>query len=58
MAWLVQIIDTKTGKVAQSIKCSGEKSAERVEIGVSINLNHDKYHTKIEDKAAKKATND
>lgn len=56
MAWLVQIIDTKTGKVAQSIKCSGEKSAERVEIGVSINLNHDKYHTKIEDTAAKKAT--
>ena len=51
MTWKVQIIETKTGCVEESIPCGDEHTAERVERGVLINLNHDKYHTEIVDGA-------
>ena len=51
MAWKVQIIETETGRVEMSIPCGDEHVAERVERGVLINLNHDKYHTEIVDDA-------
>ena len=51
MTWKVQIIETETGRVEESIPCGGEHAAERVERGVLINLNHDKYHTEIVDDA-------
>ena len=51
MTWKVQIIETETGRVEKSIPCGGERAAERVERGVLINLNHDKYHTEIVDGA-------
>ena len=49
MTWKVQIIETETGRVEDSIPCYSERDAERVERGVLINLNHDKYHTEIVD---------
>ena len=51
MTWKVQIIETETDHVEDSIPCGGEREAERVERGVLINLNHDKYHTVIVDGA-------
>ena len=51
MTWKVQIIETESGRVEMSIPCDGEHAAERVERGVLINLNHDKYHTEIVDGA-------
>ena len=51
MAWKVQIIETETGRVEMSIPCGDEHVAERVERGVLININHDKYHTEIVDDA-------
>ena len=51
MTWKVQIIETETGRVELSIPCSDEHTAERVERGVLININHDKYHTEIVDGA-------
>ena len=51
MPWKVQIIETETGRVVESIPCDGEHAAERVERGVLININHDKYHTEIVDDA-------
>ena len=51
MTWKVQIIETETGRVEDSIPCYSERNAERVERGVLINLNHDKYHTEIVDGA-------
>ena len=51
MTWKVQIIETETGRVEDSIPCYSERDAERVERGVLINLNHDKYHTEIVDGA-------
>lgn len=46
MTWEVQIIESSTGHIVRSIPCSSERAAEKVERGVLINLNHDKYHTK------------
>ena len=51
MTWKVQIIETETGRVEMSIPCNSERDAERVERGVLININHDKYHTEIVDGA-------
>ena len=51
MTWKVQIIETDSGCVEESIPCGDEHTAERVERGVLINLNHDKYHTEIVDGA-------
>ena len=51
MTWKVQIIETETGRVELSIPCNSERGAERVERGVLININHDKYHTEIVDGA-------
>ena len=51
MPWKVQIIETETGRVEMSIPCGDEYTAERVERGVLININHGKYHTEIVDDA-------
>ena len=51
MTWKVQVIETETGCVVLSIPCGDEHTAERVERGVLININHDKYHTEIVDGA-------
>ena len=45
----VVIISYETGKPIHSIECgTSERKAERVEQGVNININHDKYYTMIE----------
>ena len=51
MTWKVQVIETETGRVEMSIPCGDEYTAEHVERGVLININHDKYHTAIIDSA-------
>ena len=48
--WYVNVLDSETGEIVHSISCSSEKNAERVEDGVSINLDWDKYETQIEHK--------
>ena len=43
----VNVIEIETGIVVRSIKCINENTADRVERGVQINLNHDKFFTEI-----------
>lgn len=47
MEYEVQIIDADTDKVIDAIPAKTEHSAERIERGVNINLNHEKYYTQI-----------
>ena len=47
MSIKVQIIEIATNKVIKEIVASNMRSAERVEDGVMINLNHDEYMTQI-----------
>lgn len=44
---VVQIIDWETNKVQKEFDPTSKGRAERIEDGVNINLNHDKFYTKI-----------
>ena len=45
MICIVQVIEYATSEVVKEIPCENERSAERVERGVNINLNHDQFFT-------------
>ena len=48
--WIVQIVELETDDVVKEIDCGDERRAERVERGVRINLNHDRFFTKVVEK--------
>lgn len=43
----VRIIELKTGNIVKEIEAGLERDAERVERGLNINLNHNKFYTEI-----------
>jgi hypothetical protein len=43
----VEIVEIATGKIEKSMEVQSERSAEQVERGVMINMNFDKYFTRI-----------
>lgn len=43
----VEIVEYGTHKVERSIDCVSQYQAEKVDAGANINLNHDKYFTRI-----------
>lgn len=43
----VEIVNTTTDEVVKRMGPMNERTAERVESGANINLNHDEYHTRI-----------
>ena len=45
----VEIVEIKTQKIIKSISCIGKKYAEKIQLGVEINLNFDEYFTRIVD---------
>lgn len=45
--WYVEIIESLTCEVVERIECSSERNAEKVEDGVSINLDWENYETRI-----------
>lgn len=47
MKYFVDIKRNKTKTIEKSIECSSERTAEKVERGVNINLNHKEYYTII-----------
>lgn len=48
--FVVKVIESQTGTVVQQIDVGpNKKKASRVDDGVNINLNHDKFHTEIVD---------
>ena len=46
MKYYVQIVQTATGKVICSIGPDDQRTADRIEVGASIKLNLDEYHTR------------
>jgi hypothetical protein len=46
-SWYVEIIETDTETVVKSMGPMSEREADRVDAGANINLNHDKYHTRV-----------
>lgn len=46
--YFVEVVDYETEEVVDRIKVDGTKrKAERVERGVNINMNHDRYFTRV-----------
>jgi len=45
MIWQVEIRNIDTEEIINIIDCKSERSAERVEDGININLNHANYYT-------------
>lgn len=43
----VEVVEDATGTVVKTIECATQRQAERVEGGLSINLNHERYSTRI-----------
>jgi hypothetical protein len=44
----VVIKDRKTHDVVEELKPNSERTCERIQRGVDINLNHEKYYSEIE----------
>ena len=45
--WRVEVIEDDTQEVVKTIECHTEREAQRVERGLLINLNHERFHTNI-----------
>lgn len=49
--WFVEVIEAATDstheKVIKTIQCDGQRTAERVERGMNINLNHERFYIRI-----------
>ena len=43
----VEVVEYKTDKVVKSIEVSSKRKAEKVMDGLDINLDHDKYYTRL-----------
>lgn len=47
MKFYVEIIDCITLEAVERIECKSEREAQRVQDEVNINLNHERYFTRI-----------
>lgn len=45
--WYVECVDVQTNEVVKRLGPHSEWKAERVEGGMNINLNHDRYFTRL-----------
>lgn len=48
--YYVLIVRTDTGEVVREMGPMDKRSAERVESGANINMNHDEFHTDIDER--------
>ena len=45
--WTVEIVEYGTGKVIRSMRCPSDWSAVKCDKGANINLNHERFYTRI-----------
>lgn len=54
--WIVEVVAFDDGKVVKTIECrGGERDANKVDRGVNINNNHEKYYTRIVERKTARA---
>ena len=46
-AFFVEVLDEESGEIVKRVECSSERGAERVELGMLVNMNRDKFYTRI-----------
>lgn len=54
MKYVVQVVSYETGEIVKETPCDNERAAARLERGLNINLDHERFYTRIEQA---KATN-
>lgn len=47
MKYFIEIVETETDEVVERMGPHPERTAEKIERGANINLNHEDYHTRI-----------
>lgn len=47
MGTTVEIVETATGNVVERMDATSASDAERIKRGATINLNRDRFHTRI-----------
>lgn len=47
MTYRVEVVDANTDEVVKTIEAASLRTAERIEDGMNINLNHMQYFTRI-----------
>lgn len=47
MGYRVEIVETATDEVVETVGDNAYRTAERIERGININLNHEKFYTRI-----------
>lgn len=50
--WVAQVVSYDSGKVIKTVPSTSKRTADRVSSGMDINLNHDKFYTRVRDLAA------
>jgi len=50
MTWVVKVISRETDEVVKEVQVETERAAHRVENGLNINLNHERFYTTCEEK--------
>ena len=46
-AFCIEVVDETTNSVVKAIDCASQRQADRIEAGLNINLNHERYFTRI-----------
>ncbi len=57
MGWFVDIIEYEGDKVEKTLGPYGtERQADRADDGVNINLNHERFYTRVDERKGKTCT--
>ena len=46
--WLIKVVNSDSGEVVKTLQANSERAADRIDDGININLNHEKFHTVVE----------
>jgi hypothetical protein len=46
--WKIKVIDAESGEVVKTMETATERAANRIDDGLNINLNHERFYTLIE----------
>jgi len=45
--WYIEIVEFESGEVVKRFECDTERQADRFDSAANINLNHDKFYTRV-----------
>ncbi len=55
MKYIVEVFEDKTGQVIKRIECASERQSDKVNDGLQINLDYERYTTRVVKEVSKQA---